>query len=307
MRFHGEARHSWKEATVRWAVEYPAQVKPAAMKRYLVSVRQLDPDFGDVYLDEITRRRIADFVSHRKKEATNATIRRDLTALSRILACCVAWGWIETNPARDFDRSVLRERRDPIVPPADEDVAWFLKFCSGNFARAVQLLRQTGMRAEEGFSLEQRQCDLRRREILLPRTKTNRPRVIPLADPLLAPASITLSITPRHLTSPFVFWHGDGKRYKNVASRFAAIMKRAERKALEQKREFRRFRCHDLRHKFAIEYLKEGGGVYELAQILGHSSVKTTELYLAFTSEGVSQKVSQRRRFSGEDSSAETN
>ncbi|MBS4051914.1 MAG: site-specific integrase [Methylomonas sp.] len=299
LRFHGEARHGWKHAVVRWAQEYPAQVKPAAMKRYLVSVRQLDPFFGGAYLDEITRRRIADYVSDRKKAATNATIRRDLTALSRILACCVAWGWLETNPAREFDRTVLRERRDPIVPPSDDDVAWFLTFCPKNFANAVQFLRQTGMRAEEGFSLEHGQCDLKRHEILLPRTKTNRPRVIPLADPLLSDAGITLSITQRHLASPFVFWHGDGNRYCNVASRFAEIMRRAEQGAIVEKRPFQRFRCHDLRHKFAVEYLKGGGDIYALARILGHSSVKTTEIYLAYTSEGISQKVSQQRRFSG--------
>jgi len=43
-----------------------------------------------------------------------------------------------------------------------------------------------------------------------------------------------------------------------------------------------RFRCHDLRHKFAIDYLKNGGDIYKLKQILGHSSVKTTEMYLAY-------------------------
>ena len=43
-----------------------------------------------------------------------------------------------------------------------------------------------------------------------------------------------------------------------------------------------KFRCHDLRHKFAIDYLTAGGDIYELSRILGHSSVKTTEIYLAY-------------------------
>ena len=45
---------------------------------------------------------------------------------------------------------------------------------------------------------------------------------------------------------------------------------------------FRRFRFHDLRHLHAVEYLKVGGSLYDLSKRLGHTSVKTTEIYLDF-------------------------
>jgi len=35
-----------------------------------------------------------------------------------------------------------------------------------------------------------------------------------------------------------------------------------------------------LRHKFAVEWLKDTGDIYRLQRILGHSSIKTTEIYL---------------------------
>jgi site-specific recombinase XerD len=38
---------------------------------------------------------------------------------------------------------------------------------------------------------------------------------------------------------------------------------------------------HDLRHWYAVDYLQRGGSIYTLLQILGPSSIKTTELYLA--------------------------
>jgi integrase/recombinase XerD len=41
-----------------------------------------------------------------------------------------------------------------------------------------------------------------------------------------------------------------------------------------------RFSPHTLRHTFACEYLRHGGNLYYLSRILGHSSVKTTEVYL---------------------------
>jgi integrase len=38
------------------------------------------------------------------------------------------------------------------------------------------------------------------------------------------------------------------------------------------------FRFHDLRHTFA-SYMMNGGDLYELAKILGHSNIKMTERY----------------------------
>nr|WP_243445371.1 hypothetical protein [Sphingosinicella ginsenosidimutans] len=40
---------------------------------------------------------------------------------------------------------------------------------------------------------------------------------------------------------------------------------------------FRRFRFHDLRHLFAVLYLRNRRGtIYDLQMVLGHSSVTTT-------------------------------
>src|SRR5579871_5024367 len=39
------------------------------------------------------------------------------------------------------------------------------------------------------------------------------------------------------------------------------------------------FRFHDLRHTFASWYMMNGGDLYELAKILGHSNIRMTERY----------------------------
>ena len=43
--------------------------------------------------------------------------------------------------------------------------------------------------------------------------------------------------------------------------------------------DIRGFRFHDLRHSFASWYMMNGGDLYELARILGHSNIKMTERY----------------------------
>jgi integrase/recombinase XerD len=43
---------------------------------------------------------------------------------------------------------------------------------------------------------------------------------------------------------------------------------------------FKPFRVHDLRHRFAIRWLRNGGDIYRLSLHLGHSSIRVTENYL---------------------------
>jgi len=52
---------------------------------------------------------------------------------------------------------------------------------------------------------------------------------------------------------------------------------------------------HTLRHTFAKMYLMEGGDIFSLQKILGHSSLEMVKVYLNLTSSDVSQ---QHRRFS---------
>ena len=44
------------------------------------------------------------------------------------------------------------------------------------------------------------------------------------------------------------------------------------------------FTFHDLRHWYAVDYLRSGGSIYDLKWILGHTSIKTTERYLVYLS-----------------------
>jgi len=48
---------------------------------------------------------------------------------------------------------------------------------------------------------------------------------------------------------------------------------------LLERAEIHEFRFHDLRHTFASWYMMNGGDLYELAKILGHSNIKMTERY----------------------------
>jgi integrase len=55
------------------------------------------------------------------------------------------------------------------------------------------------------------------------------------------------------------------------------------------------FRFHDLRHTFASWYMMNGGDLYELAKILGHSNIKMTERYAKLAQGSTSPGPAARR------------
>ncbi len=86
------------------------------------------------------------------------------------------------------------------------------------------------------------------------------------------------SAPPAHLHSRWVFWHHEGQRSSRISNQFSATVRRAIKRKLID----RPFRFHDLRHWFAVDYLRRGGNIYDLQKELGHSSIQTTEMYLDF-------------------------
>lgn len=263
----GIQRHTWEEAVVEWGKTVLHQeLGPSTAQRYLVSLKSVRHLLDGMYVDEIDRKTLNKLLT--RHGVTASTKNRDLTAVMSVIKACERWGWIDTLPQPPR----ARERRLPISLPTDAQVTKLIAECAGTggtLHHLVKILRLTGMRLEEAGPLTWRQVDLNRRAIMITEAKWNIARAVPLCDSAVG----TLRAIPRRLDVPLVFWHGeDGKRYANLSSRLRVLAARAG---------FAN-RIHDLRHLFAVEYMRAGGSLYDLQRILGHRSIRTTEIYLDF-------------------------
>ena len=303
VRYGVAAPVTWAAAVIGWHQEaVAADLRDSTIKRYLVSIKQLKPMLDPLDVQEIDAAFIRKAVAVRRRHgATNATIRRDLTAISQVLAHAKRQGWRTDNPALDYDRASVKERREPIALPIADEIEAVRARCPARFGDMIAFALATGMREEEIASLQHSRIDKARGVAMIYKAKGRRARAVPLSPDALA----VIAKQPQYLGSDFVFWHGAGARFHNIASNFGRARRKAAQNAAHEKRAFVGFRFHDLRHMFAVEYLRHGGSIYALQQILGHSTIKTTEGYLDYLTPaeveaarlGLAQNTAQEQRF----------
>lgn len=273
---YGESRRTYEATLVAWSEHISHQVGEATAKRYAVSLGQLEGFLRGKFVDQIDKKLVSEIVTARRRVASQATVRRDLTALSSLLSFAEDQDWREGNPALDRLRK-LKERRDPIVLPERADIDRVIARTPGDLAVMVRAAMTTGCRQDELVSARPRNLNLKLRQLTVI-GKGNKLRVVSLSDDAVA----AFRLLPARLGGQNLFRHHGDRPYANVSSRFAAIVAGTQKEAREEKRDFRPFRFHDLRHFFAVDYLKRGGSIYDLSREMGHSSVKVTELYLAY-------------------------
>jgi integrase/recombinase XerD len=298
-----EVRHgitppkTWQDAVITWNEVALSLISENSHRRYIVSFNQCRVWLEDKQIRDIDGACLRELIKGRRAlGVSNATIRRDLTAISSVLAVAQDEGWIIDNHAHAINRKRIPERRSPIVLPQESSIAAMIEALSSKIADICSFAIETGMRQDEIVQLEWSCIDTKRRIATIHKTKGSKLRAVPLSDLALA----ILKRQPRTTYSNIVFWRGKGLTIDWVSSQFGAMA----RKLTQNTKGFVRFRFHDLRHLFAVQYLRNGGSIYALQGILGHTSIQTTEMYLAhLTPEqqnearlGEAQKLSQPQR-----------
>jgi integrase len=107
-------------------------------------------------------------------------------------------------------------------------------------------------------------------------TKTKIKRFVPMTPEVKLLLAALYKKNQQH-GNPYVFLEANGSevKYDHIYRRFHKAQDRA---GITNK-----LRFHDLRHTFSTNYMSNGGNVFELQKLLGHTDIKMTMRYAHFT------------------------
>ncbi len=138
----------------------------------------------------------------------------------------------------------------------------------------IKLLYGSGLRLSELLHLKVSDIDSKSMIIHIRKSKGNKDRVVMLSNSLLQELRIYFK---KHKPNDFLFEGQTGGIYS--AKSVQMIVKKAASKAGIKKQ----VTPHTLRHSFATHLLESGTDVRFIQELLGHNSIKTTEIYTHIT------------------------
>ncbi|MEP5765207.1 MAG: site-specific integrase [Halieaceae bacterium] len=251
----------------------------------LNNILRLNTFFEGMPLSELSPALISDYKAMRAntvfrgKHISQPTIRRELATFSAMLKKAkYEWGWEIDNPipgrlpkaSRGVVRWLTPEEADRLLLAADQQAR------QPALRDFITLGLNTGMRKMEMLGLEISRIDFRNRTIHLnpEHQKSGEYGVVPLNEEAFRAITDRLHwIKKQELQTSWLFPGADsgGEHHiTDIRRSFRAACKVA---GIEN------FRVHDLRHTFASWLVQRGVPIYEVKQLLRHSSIETTEKY----------------------------
>lgn len=147
----------------------------------------------------------------------------------------------------------------------------------------IVLTLDTGIRPSEACGIELKDLDLEHAELKIRPTiaKTRVSRTLPLSYQTVEILRSLILIREETWTN-YIFLSIDGKKFSTNAweTRLEKYSKKIGYK----------FTPYDLRHTFAIMYLKNGGNVFALQKLLGHTDLTMTKRYVNFVQSDITEQ-----------------
>ncbi len=247
--------------------------------------REIGAAMGNVPLPEITTRDVMQLHASIRNRLSAATANRYLALLSRIFSLAIQWGHLERNPASGVKK--FKEAGPRYRFLSGEELSRFLDAldveAGKTAADALKLLLMTGLRKKEVLSLPWSEVDLTQGSVRLLHTKNGRTRTVVLNS--LAQELLRKIKEEAEPGCPWVFPARVGVGHMvDPRKPLSRAMARAGITDL---------RPHDLRRSFASLAVNAGVDIYQIKDLLGHSSVTVTQRAYAHLQQNTLRSASE--------------
>jgi len=233
---------------------------------------RLQAEFGEFRLNQISRQHIQTFHSRMSHEGlAAATSNHYLKLLKHSLNLAIDWDMLDTNPATRIPLFHEDNQVENLLSDAQLDMLLLvLKTDENRMVCLIALfLLSTGVRLNEALQAKWVHVDQHNRVWRIPaaNAKSKKTRAVPLNDSAL---DVLQQLTTKgNFENVFINFQ-TGLPYTTITKVWARLRNKAGLNSL---------RIHDLRHQYASFLVNSGRTLYEVQQILGHSSPTVTQRY----------------------------
>lgn len=226
-------------------------------------------DFFSKSVESLDEDDIRDYLYHVKtsKQCSHSYVAQAFSAVKYLFK-----GTYEMPVSLSVLKGAKREQKLPIVLSQDELKTLF--FCVENIKHRLIFMTtySAGLRLNEATHLRVSDIDSKRMTIRVQQGKGKKDRYTLLSPALLPPLR---SYWKQDRPYPWLFPGRDKDKPLSNASVQTAFRRAKEKAGIRKK-----ISVHTLRHSFATHLLEQGTNLFVIKELLGHSSILTTLIYL---------------------------
>lgn len=271
-------------------LQHERAVSPHTYKNYLVDLQQFVTFLQEKYPElaaagegrfaEIDVSVIRGYVSRMYDSWSPSSMARKLASLRTFFSFCMRQGLAESNPAKEVATPKI-PKRVPKFLTVDEVFALLDAAAGGDVLGSrdkaiLELLYASGLRVSELVGLNLEDVDLGSQTVRV-LGKGRKERIVPMGEKACAAISIYLGLRSELLSrNPaekgfFLNRHGGRLTARSIER---LLGKYIQRSGLQKT-----VTPHVLRHTFATHLLGAGADMRGIQELLGHSSLSTTQKY----------------------------
>tara|TARA_Y100001968_G_scaffold316973_1_gene345427 strand:+ start:617 stop:1498 length:882 start_codon:yes stop_codon:yes gene_type:complete len=225
----------------------------------------------------------------KNKNNSTRTINRKISALKTFFNFCKREQYVSTNPLLKIKTMKEAKRLPVILSESSLENLFSLKGLFSNSFKGcrdrliLELFYQTGIRLTELIGIKIHDYDNQKKELKI-LGKRNKERVIPLTNSLLKLLDHYLELRYELLDDKkqsFLFVTSGGqqtypKMIYRIVNYYLSMVSSSERRS-----------PHVLRHAFATHLLNRGADLNAIKDLLGHSSLLSTQVYTQISSKKI--------------------